>query len=130
MAGDWNLSPEQLFNTGWPAKIKGAVVKQDEDTLEGTCITSAATKASYIDFYVCSANMESMLQGTGVDREAPFGTHRVVAARLAAKPHLVLVPKLRAVKEIPPDRPSKGLSWKDALCKAQTEKVHTQEPVQ
>ena len=95
--------------------------------MSGTCIVSAATKASYIDFYACSVNMEHMLQGTGIDRDAPFGTHRVVTARMAAKPHLVLVPKLRAVKEIPDDRPNQGMTWKAALSKARREKMLTKE---
>ena len=104
VGGDWNMCPEEMFVTGWPTKIKGVLVIQDADTMKGTCFTSLASKPSYIDYFVCSANMEQMMQGTGIDRTAPFGTHRVVTARMATNAHAVLVPKLRAVAEIPEEK--------------------------
>ena len=115
VGGDWNLCPEELFITGWPTKIKGALVIQDADATKGTCFTSLAAKPSHIDYFVCSANMESMMQGTGMDRTAPFGTHRVVSARMASIAQAVLVPKLRTVAEIQKERPNQGITWKAAV---------------
>ena len=112
VGGDWNIEPHLVAGTGWLNKIKGIVLQQDSDTLKGTCFTGGKNKPSYLDYFVVSSNLERMFKGAGIDRQAPFGTHRVVCAKMACNPCRVLVPMCKKVKDIPDVEAGKvGCSW-------------------
>ena len=129
VGGDWNLTPEELADTGWLDKTKATVLEQDEDTESGTCFPGGSAEPSYLDYFVGNCAALPLLQGTGLDRSVPFGTHRVACARMAADPCKVLVPKLGHSADIPADRTRAGWSWEQATKEAEREeqrrpKVH------
>ena len=80
VGGDWNIEPQLVANTGWLHKVRGIVVEQDKDTLQA-CFPGGGRKPSYFEYFVVSANIEQMIRGAGIYRQAPFGTHRVVCAK-------------------------------------------------
>ena len=41
MAGDWNLNPHQLNNTGWLHKVRGRVDDQDQVVSKGIVLSAA-----------------------------------------------------------------------------------------
>ena len=46
IAGDWNVPPSELLESGWPARIKGEILSPSD--LEVSC-----TSGRLIDYAVC-----------------------------------------------------------------------------
>ena len=108
--------------TGWLDKVAGSILQQDTDTEAGTCFASEKAKPSYLDYFVSSRSIMPIIMGSGMDRTAPFGTHRVVQATLASNPCAVLVPEIKKVKEIPPAVAGvAGMTWEEATRRATQE---------
>ena len=121
-AGDWNMQPAEIEHSGWLQQVRGRIVAQSSDVETGTCFTKVGRLPTYLDFFVVSASAVPLVAGSGLDLEAPFGTHRAVKAVLASRPRVVKVPQTKKVQEIPKAKAGPGISWTAAAAKNKEQK--------
>ena len=95
VCADWQASPAQLTEAGWPEAVGGFIVAANRPT----CFV--ATGAREIDFMVASDRLRPYLVATGVDEVAQFKPHRVVWAQWASARSRPRVRRLRRPKAFP-----------------------------
>ena len=114
LAGDWNMSPEDLCRTGFLDKARGVVLQ--EPSAAATCLQG---KGSVIDYFVCRQDLEPLLQPEGVVVRVPWRPHVGVAASLAARPLQLEVVRARRPRTIP-EPTCEPMPWQAAEAAAST----------
>ena len=109
IAGDWNVLPSELLESGWPARIKGEILLPCD--VEISCISGRL-----IDFAVCHrsivniAKLRSFLEG-------PWKTHQALLLTLPRSPRSFLTRSLTTSPTKFPDfdRNASFYSWTECV---------------
>ena len=67
VAGDWNMTPEELTRTGWCDQLKATIVHQP-----GVEVTSTAGTGNYLDYFVASWSLLAAIQPAGLIADTPW----------------------------------------------------------
>ena len=92
VVGDWNAEPSALGESGFVKAVSGSILDSGEATF--------ATSASNLDYAVVHSSLAGLVS-LQVDWEVPWRPHAALRLRLAWQHLRLLVPKLKAYKDVP-----------------------------
>ena len=120
IAGDWNVPPSELLESGWPARIKGEVLPPSD--LEISC-----TSGRLIDYTVCHRSIANIARLRSFV-EGPWKTHQALLLTLPRSPRSFLTRSLVASPTKFPrlDRNAGSAPWSDFIH--QSKSLHFQQP--
>ena len=96
IAGDFNMSPQSVLESGWPTQL-GAYVLAPEG-----CITCTTGSGSVLDFAVISACLQPVVQGLRPIAGNPFRPHLGLELLLCSRPRQLQHRVLKVPRAIPP----------------------------
>ena len=107
IAGDWNVPPSELLESGWPARIKGEILPPSD--LEISC-----TSGRLIDYAVCHRSVANIVRLHSFV-EGPWKTHQALLLTLPRSPRRFLTRSLvvSPMKFPRIDRNALSASWSD-----------------
>ena len=132
-AADWNCSPQEVEESGWPAQLGAEVLCPSN--VEATCIMGEQDKGTMIDFVLVSRSLRPLLKVTALS-DVPWspyvGLH--LAIQRAAQKHVIktipLPPRFRGAAAKPSDELSNE-EWRRCFEKKddapQTTEARTEE---
>ena len=105
-AGDWNLTPQELANTGWLEQVNGSVICPSN-----TDFTSYAGAGRMLDYIVVARGSEWFFLNLCADDSSTYSAHKGLDLTLEAEPVMAPVRTLRLPKPfahppLPPKLPS------------------------
>ena len=120
IAGDWNVPPSELLESGWPARIKGEILPPSD--LEISC-----TSGRLIDYAVCHRSIANIARLSSFV-EGPWKTHQALLLTLPRSPRRFLTRSLvdSPMKFPSVDRNAGSVSWSDFIH--QSRSLHFQPP--
>ena len=113
VAGDWNMTVEQLDSTGWLEAVGGAPV-------QAAGVQATVTGGSrVIDFFVMSPVLKHLVLSSGPVLKCPLRPHVALFLELSCRPRMLLTRRLVTPRPIPqaagPDREG---CWAKCLASA------------
>ena len=101
VAGDFNMSPVDLANSGWPNRIHGEVIAP----ADATCRTQPHLNGSTLDYSVVSDRISKCAAAASAMRGWNHGPHVPVLMKLDGDPRKSLEIVMRAPRKFPKDQP-------------------------
>ena len=114
IAGDMNMSPEELAKTGWVESVRGKIVC----TQEPTCRPTPQHEGSVIDYFVISEWLTPLVQSVEVVRSDTYRPHCAVELTLGVGVKQIYEYRVSRPLSFPEERPilARGkptLQWDD-----------------
>jgi len=100
LAGDWNMSPKDLRDSGWPELLNAVVICTDEHTYE------AAGHTSELDFFLVEKSIAHAVDACEVKDEVSVSKHRLVCLELRGDFKEKKVMRMRKPRPLPTFPPS------------------------